>query len=126
MLQVITLSMLVWTLEVVVYYSILWGFGTGLPLWAGMLALVMANFGIAVPSAPGYVGVFEAACSGAIISLGVPKEVALAYAITVHLLLYVCVTGGGLILMWRLGLGIGDLARPAHCQVEADPQEVPR
>ena len=32
------------------------------------LCLAVTNFGIAVPSAPGAVGVFEAACSGALAS----------------------------------------------------------
>lgn len=106
---VLLLSAVVWSMEVVVYYLMMWGIGIELPPWAAMLALVVTNFGIAVPSAPGHVGVYEAACSGAVMALGVASELALSYAIAVHLLLFVCITGSGLLLMWRLGLRLGEL-----------------
>jgi len=108
-LSVASLSLIIWGLEFLMYWLMLRGFSISLPAWSAALVLVVANFGIAVPSAPGYVGVFDAACSGALITLGLNRDLALSYAIGVHILLYVCVTGTGLILMWRLGIKLADL-----------------
>lgn len=110
-LGALALSMLVWSLEIGVYHAMLRGFGISLPLWAAALTLVVTNFGIAVPSAPAGLGVYEAACSGALIAVGLDKELALSYAIGLHLMMFVCITGSGLVLMWRLGLKLGDVTR---------------
>ncbi len=99
----------IWALEMVIYYTVMRAFGVELPFWAAGLCLAVTNFGIAVPSAPGYVGVFEAACSGAIIALGTSKELALSFAIGLHLMMFIWVVGPGLILMWRLGLSFRDV-----------------
>lgn len=59
-------------------------------LWAYfMLAVTMV--GVAVPSSPGYVGVFEAAGVLALSAFEVPKEQALAGALIVHAMVYVSV-----------------------------------
>ena len=104
------ITLVVWGMEVVVYHTVMLAFGVNLPLWAAALCLAVTNFGIAVPSAPGYVGVFEAACGGVLMALGVDKELALSYAIGLHLLMFVCVVGGGLFWMWRLGLNLRDVS----------------
>ncbi len=109
--RVLGLSALVWGLEVAAYYFVMHGLQIDLPLWAAALTVVVANFGIAAPSAPGYVGVFDLACSGALIALGVGNELALSYAIAVHLLLYVVVTGSGLLAMWRLELTLSEVVK---------------
>jgi glycosyltransferase 2 family protein len=117
-LAVALLSPLIWGLEFGVYYLMLRGFAVPLPGWAAALAVVVTNFGIAVPSAPGYVGIFEAACSGALIGLGLDKELAVSYAIGVHLLLFACISTTGLLLMWRLGLKLSDVTRTDEASEE--------
>lgn len=109
--QTVILSLLIWGLEIVVYLTVLRGFGIDLPAWSAALALVITNFSIATPSAPGYVGLFEAGCSGAVIALGLDKELALSYAIGIHLLLFSIVVVSGLISMFHLGLRFGDLTK---------------
>jgi uncharacterized membrane protein YbhN (UPF0104 family) len=106
---VLGLSVLVWSLEIGVYHAMMRGFGISVPLWVAALTLVVTNFGIAVPSAPGQLGVYEAACSGALMAVGVDKELALSYAIGQHLMMFICITGSGLVLMSRLGLRLGDV-----------------
>jgi len=107
--QTVILSMIIWGLEVVVYFTVMRGFDIDLPAWSAALALVITNFSIATPSAPGYVGLFEAGCSGAVIALGLDKELALSYAIGIHLLLFSIVVVSGLTTMFHLGLRFGDL-----------------
>jgi glycosyltransferase 2 family protein len=116
--QAAGLSLLIWSLEIGIYLTMLRGFPTGLPAWAAAMALIVTNFGIAVPSAPGYVGVFEAACGGALMALGLQQEMALSYALSLHGMFYCCLIGLGLPLLWRLGLRLGDVARAAEAEVE--------
>ena len=104
-----TATVLVWILEFFVYFTMMRGFAIDLPPWAALLAMVVTNIGIAAPSAPGYVGVYEAACSSAVIAMGLDKELALSYAIGVHLMMYTFLVVTGQVLMWRLGLKLTDI-----------------
>ena len=102
-------SAAIWLTEACVFWLVMRGMGLDLPTWSAAFVLVVANFGIAAPSAPGHVGTFDAACSGALVALGVAGEEALAVALVLHVLLYVVVTSNGLWAMWRLEFGLKDL-----------------
>jgi len=125
LLPVAGISVVVWLMEVVVYLLVMRAFSVPLPAWAAGVTLVVTNLSIAAPSAPGALGVFEAGCSGTLMALGVHKDLALSYAIGVHLLFFVCIVGVGLLVMWRLGLTLGDLTRtdgtPAAPPGEKEP-----
>ncbi len=110
---VLLCTIVVWALETAVYLLVLRGLGLDLPAWSAALVVVVANFGIAAPSAPGYVGTFDAACSGAVVALGGEPTQAVSFALVLHILLYVVVTGNGLIAMWRLELKLGELGKGA-------------
>lgn len=105
-------TVVIWSLEFCVYLTMMRGFDIDLPVWSALLAMAITNIGIAAPSAPGFVGVFEAACSGAVIALGLDKELGLSYAIGVHIMMYVTLVVSGQILMYRLGLRLSDLTGP--------------
>ncbi|HZW03665.1 MAG TPA: lysylphosphatidylglycerol synthase transmembrane domain-containing protein, partial [Anaerolineaceae bacterium] len=81
-----------WLLAVTEYYILLLPFAPDAPFWWGIFTDATLALGIAVPSAPGSLGVFEAAIVGALAVLGVSRSQALAYAITLHVLQYV-ITG---------------------------------
>lgn len=112
--QALACSAAIWSLEVAAYLLVLRGFPIDLPAWAAILAVVVANFGIAAPSAPGYLGVFDAACSSALMALGQSPEVAVAYAVAVHLTLFLTVTSSGLVSLWRLELKLSQLTQGRH------------
>jgi uncharacterized protein (TIRG00374 family) len=109
MAVVLALSLGIWTLEVAVYALAQRAFGLELP-WSG-LCLVMAvlTLGLTAPSAPGFVGVFEGLIVAAVALYGVGDEIALAFALTMHLIHYVPVTVLGLFYAWRSGLRIREL-----------------
>jgi glycosyltransferase 2 family protein len=73
-----------WLFGVTNYWSLLRGFVPDAPFWWGMFVIGIASFGVALPSAPAALGVFEGAVVGALVLLGVPPATALAYAITLH------------------------------------------
>jgi uncharacterized protein (TIRG00374 family) len=64
---------------------------------------------VALPQAPGFVGVFEGVAILGLSVYGVPKEIAAAWAIAYHVATYIPVTVLGLIYSIRMGLHIGDM-----------------
>lgn len=62
------------------------------PLWWAGFALGVASLGIALPSAPAGLGVYEVAMVGALSALGFPPGQALAVAIVAHLI-HIAISG---------------------------------
>ncbi len=73
-----------WLIAVLEYYVLLLSLEPNAPLWWGAFVDSVLALGIAVPSAPGAIGVFEAAVVGAMSILGFTPEQGLAYAVIVH------------------------------------------
>ncbi len=76
-------------------FSIAVGFGGALLMQSLLVVL------IAVPSTPGYFGVFESAIKAVLIVFGVDANTAVAYALTYHLATFVPITVLGLWSLWR-------------------------
>ncbi len=77
-----------WLVAILQYYLFMRAFfPTPSLLWV-LFALGVGALGIAVPSSPGAIGVFEAALVGALLALGVNVSSAAAFAITVHITSY--------------------------------------
>ncbi|MCK6547871.1 flippase-like domain-containing protein [Myxococcota bacterium] len=115
---VVALSLLIWTLEVVVYFFVQRAFGMSVsPLG---LALVMAvlSLGLTAPSAPGFVGVYEGLVIKALAVYGVGDPLAPAFALTLHLIHFVPGTLLGLAFTWKSGLKLREIRT-----VDAEPDE---
>jgi glycosyltransferase 2 family protein len=103
------LSALIWSVEALSYYLLMVGFHTAigaLALPAAFFLTVVINLGIMIPSAPGYVGTFEAAGIAALTPFGVAEESALALTIVSHAVQWLLVTLIGAALMARGGLSL--------------------
>ncbi len=104
-------SLLAWLLEAGMYWVIAIGFGGDLrdvmTFAAALMTTGVANLATLIPSSPGYVGPFETATilvvNGA---LGIPRAVALSYAIVVHAALWAPITVIGAILWVRMQLSL--------------------
>ena len=95
-------SLLIWTLSILVNYTVLLALGLSLSLAAAVFLVVVLEVGVAVPSAPGKLGVFHYLCTLALGVFGLEKGAALGYAV----LLYFVVFGppallGTLFLWWE-------------------------
>jgi uncharacterized protein (TIRG00374 family) len=120
------LSVIAWGFEASMYWAIARGFGPPLSSAMGAAAALLttgvANLATLVPAAPGYVGTFEAgvllAAYGA---LGMPRGLALSYAIVVHAALWFPVTLLGAVEWWRQHLSLSQARRFG---VSVDPTEV--
>jgi uncharacterized protein (TIRG00374 family) len=79
------------------------GFHLGLPFSAGLLIAIATGLGMVIPSAPGAVGIFEAATVVALHAYGVANSQALSYALVLHAMNLVpyLIAGGALL---RLGV----------------------
>ncbi len=96
---------LTWGLYCLQYYIILWGAaGLGLTFGQVLSVFVFGALGLAVPSSPGGVGVYEAVMVAVLTGLGVDKEQALAAGLVYHAVVFFPVTGYAMGLLARSGL----------------------
>jgi uncharacterized protein (TIRG00374 family) len=87
---------LCWAVWSGLYFYMLVQILPGQPFWAGAFICSVLALGIAIPSAPAALGVFEAALTGAVVLLGGSTSSGFAYGLMVHLIHFVVVAIIGL------------------------------
>jgi uncharacterized protein (TIRG00374 family) len=100
--SVLIWSLIVWGTELAVFTAVARAYGADLSLSENVLFLVSVNFASLIPAAPGGIGVVEAIGSKALMSVGIPQELALTIVITQHAIQYIIVGIPGLFLMFRV------------------------
>jgi len=110
-LKAVLLSLLLWSVDAGLYWigARVIGIGELMDYPRAVLTLSWAGASSAIPAAPGAIGTFEAAVADILGKFGATAEQALAYALVCHMLMYLIVTGLGLVLLYRVGLSLGDL-----------------
>ena len=81
-----------WVCWLAVYYVMLITIAPAAPFWWAIFADSILALGVAIPSAPAGLGVYEGAMVLALTILGIAQPVALAYAIIMHFLQFI-ITG---------------------------------
>jgi uncharacterized protein (TIRG00374 family) len=112
----------------VVWSAVLW-LGGAVTLALGLIAVdisitpamvfflvVVTNLGMAVPSAPGYIGVYHALVVVSLGVFGVPETAALSAAIVLHATVFGFFLLGGLVYLWRGQFSLGQLISGARAQ----------
>lgn len=106
-LRVAFWMLLTWFFNVAWYYVLMRSF---MPestwLWA-FFTIAVASVGVAIPSSPAYVGVFESVVVGAMSLFGVDSAVSLAYAVVGHILYFVVTGIIGVVGFWMQGESLG-------------------
>ena len=87
-------SLIIWSLSILVNYVVFLALDLSLPFAVALFLLAVLQVGVAVPSAPGKLGIFHYLCALALAPFGVDKSVALSYSV----LLYLAVFGPPLLL----------------------------
>lgn len=117
---VVLLSLAVWGLNAAALYVLFPAFGIEVD-FAGALVLQAALvFGVALPSSPGFVGVYEAAIVFALGLYGVERDRALGYALVSHVLAFVPITVLGFVSLARTSLGWRQLRGGAGLALSAE------
>jgi uncharacterized protein (TIRG00374 family) len=84
-------SAIIWSIELGVFAAVARAFNAELGIAECVLFLVTVNFSSLIPAAPGGIGVIEAIASAVLVSIGVPKELALTMVIAQHVIQYLVV-----------------------------------
>ena len=121
LLKVIALSIPVWIAEITMYYVIALGFdirpefGSQIEFVAVIVAFgAAANLAGILPSSAGSLGPFELLGAAALTTLGIDGDVAAAYALTVHVVLWGPVTIAGAVMLFFDRTSFVNLARGAR------------
>jgi len=80
------LSIAIWVTDAMAMYILFFAFGFELPLSAAFVLMVIIILGIAIPTAPGFVGNWHFFCVLGLGLFGIHKTDALTYAIVLHFL----------------------------------------
>jgi len=85
--HVVLLSLCIWIINGLSIYVLFMAFGYYLPLWAAFILMFILILGIAIPTAPGFVGNWHFACVATLTLLfQLSKDDALSFAILYHAL----------------------------------------
>lgn len=85
--------------------------GLDAPVMSALFVQTAIVLAVAIPSTPGFAGVFEMAAVAALAVYGVAPDIAIAWALAYHVVTYIPVTVLGLIYAVRMGLTLGELKK---------------
>jgi len=116
--MVLFLSGLIWSIEVVNYFIVMKSFGIQLTIGAAAFTLVVANLGIMIPSSPGNVGTMQYFIILGLSVYGLTKDLALAYALVLHGLMYLSITILGIYFLYQMGLSFRSIRLSGKSRTE--------
>ena len=107
-----------WLIGVLNYYIVILSIIPQAPLWWGVLIDSVLAMGIAIPSAPAALGVFEASMVAALSLLGVDASIGLAYAVVMHIMQFTVTGILGMIGLMKEGRSLGSVFKATQSQKE--------
>jgi uncharacterized protein (TIRG00374 family) len=107
-------SALIWLLETGKYWFVMHAFPFEVSFFALMLMNGIVNLATTLPSAPGYVGTFDAPGIALLQAYGVPGEIAAGYTLVLHVALWVPITALGAYYFLREGFKWGQKIEPVE------------
>jgi uncharacterized protein (TIRG00374 family) len=107
-------SLVIWLLETGKYWFVMHAFNFEVSFFALMLMNGVVNLATTIPSAPGYIGTFDAPGIAILQAYGVPQAVATSYTFVLHIALWLPITALGAYYLAREGIKWGEVpAEPA-------------
>jgi uncharacterized protein (TIRG00374 family) len=110
-LMVFFTSVIIWLLETGKYWFVMHAFPFQVSFFALMLLNGIANLATTIPSAPGYIGTWEAVTKAVLVAYAVDPAVALGYAVVLHVALWLPITLLGAYYLTREGIKWSDTLR---------------
>jgi len=96
MFMLVALSVVIWVLEGAVFAVVALDLGSGTPIAASWFSMALGTLATLLPSTPGYVGTFDYFAMTGLAAFGASREVATAFALAVHAVLWAPLTAVGL------------------------------
>jgi len=103
------LSVVIWVVNAAGVEAMFRAFALDLPPYASFLLLGVIAVALVLPSAPGYIGPFQAGTVQGLALMGVARDTALSLSIVYHLANYIPITLVGLAYLSALNLTLGEL-----------------
>lgn len=102
-------SYFTWAIEAGTYWIVMRAFGLELSYALALLVVGAVNLAGLIPASPGQVGVNEFVVISILTALGIAAPLATAYAVVIHLTIWLPITLAGFILLLKQGLGWADI-----------------
>ena len=112
--QAAALSVLMWLNGALAIWFLFQAFRVDLPFAAACFTGVAIALTVALPQAPGFIGVFHIAIEKAMLLWGLAPHESKGYALVFWAVSFVPVTVVGLFAMWREGLSVREVRRAAE------------
>jgi uncharacterized protein (TIRG00374 family) len=122
-LMIFFTSAVIWLLETVKYWFVMHAFHFTVTFFALMLANGIGNLATTLPSAPGYIGTFDATLIAVLKAYKVDPSVAAGYTLVLHAALWLPITVLGAIYFTREGLSWSQVKKSEPASLESIGQE---
>jgi glycosyltransferase 2 family protein len=106
---VVAWSLALWLVNAAAFAVCFRAFSMPVPAEGALLLQAIIGFGVALPSSPGFVGVFELATRYTLLVYGIGADLAVSYALTYHLTTFLPITLLGLYSLRRVHVPLGAL-----------------
>jgi uncharacterized protein (TIRG00374 family) len=122
-LMIFVTSIVIWLAETVKYWFVMHAFDFSVPFWVLMLMNGIVNLATTFPSAPGYVGTFDAPGIEILTIFGVERSLAASYTLVLHAALWLPITLLGFWYMGHESVTWGDFGRAKQAVTPSSPVE---
>jgi len=117
-LMIFVTSLVIWLAETVKYWFVMHSFDFSVPFYVLMLMNGVVNLATTIPSAPGYVGTFDAPGIKVLEQFGVNRAIATSYTLVLHAALWLPITLLGFYYMGRESVSWEDFGIAARIEGE--------
>ncbi|MDR4507280.1 MAG: flippase-like domain-containing protein [Candidatus Brocadiaceae bacterium] len=121
---ILALSILVWVVGATEIYLLGFSFHMQLPFVGACLVAVCLALAVALPQAPGYIGVFHIAVLKSLTIFGIQTSAAQSYAIALWVISVFPVTIMGFFFLWKEGMAFGEVIKLEEEIAEGKLEEV--
>ena len=108
-LAVLGLSLCVWGSCYLISWAYFLPFHQVIGAWPAITIAVVIALAVAAPSAPGFIGVYQAACVAGMALFGMDTSLAVAYSIVCHVYQYIVFVVYGMYVLSKTGMKLGEL-----------------
>ncbi|MBI4926505.1 MAG: flippase-like domain-containing protein [Anaerolineae bacterium] len=120
-LMIFVTTVIIWLLETAKYWFVMHAFSFEISFFGLMLMNGIVNLATTLPSAPGYVGTFDAPGIAVLVAYGVAPEVAAGYTLVLHAALWLPITLLGAFFYLRQPLRWGKQVQDVRNQPDQQP-----